>query len=118
MSRAAYRDLKERLLFNSVAFDGGYVTECWAWIGSLNTKEYGRLSVWVGGKYRKLLAHRVSFTEFKGELIPPKYDVDHKCQNSWCIAPDHLQAIPIQRNRGYYVKYRSSEEQPALEGVT
>jgi hypothetical protein len=113
-----YRGLFERLLYNSVAIDGGYITECWCWIGSLNpVNKYPRLSLRVNGKHTKQLAHRVAYEEFKGVAIPPGYDVDHKCVNAWCIAPDHLQAVPLQHNRGYYRVERRADR-PQLEGVT
>lgn len=105
MSRSPYLGLWDRLLAMSTPVDGGYETECWAWLGNKNADDYGRLSVWRHGSYRKLLAHRVSYEEFVGP-IPPGHDIDHKCQNEWCIKPDHLQAEPMKKNRGEYVQSR------------
>lgn len=103
--RSPYLGLWDRLLGNSTPFEGGYVTECWYWLGNKSDGGYGRLSVWLRGCYRKLLAHRVSYEEFVGP-IQPGFDVDHKCQNTWCIRPDHLQAVPLKKNRGHYVQSR------------
>jgi hypothetical protein len=99
-----YESLMERLLANSTACDGGYVTECWAWLGNRDGKGYGRLSLRRNGRYRKLRVHRVSYEAFVGP-IPPGLDVDHQCENRWCIAPDHLQPCEVKRNRGEFVRY-------------
>lgn len=107
--RPPYLGMWERLLCNSVAVWAGFRTECWFWLGNRNDKGYGRLSVWHQGRYQKLLAHRVSFTTFKEIDIPPDKEVDHLCQNPWCIAPDHLQLVPIPVNRGKLVQQRKKE---------
>lgn len=103
--------MEERLLANSIPVWAGHETECWEWIGNRNAKGYGRLSVRVRGTYKKLLAHRVSFTIFKGRDPKPGYDVDHKCNNRWCISPDHLQDVPLVKNRGEFVHQRIAERQ-------
>ena len=100
----AYESLKARLLANSVAYDGGYITECWTWLGNCDAKGYGRITRRINGRHRKCRAHRVSYEEFV-RPIPPGFDVDHKCENRWCIAPDHLQPCTVQRNRGEFVRY-------------
>lgn len=107
-----YESLQERLLANSVVYDGGYITDCWAWLGNCDGKGYGRLTLRVPGdeekgissRHVKRRAHRVSYEEFVGP-IPPGFDVDHQCENRWCIAPDHLQACEVTRNRGEFVRY-------------
>lgn len=102
-----YRDMGDRLLGNSITTDYHFEDRgpCWEWIGNLDGKGYGRLSTFADGKYQKRRAHRVSYEWFKGP-IPPEYDVDHKCQNRACIAPDHLEAAPMLKNRGEYVQSR------------
>lgn len=107
-----YRGMWDRLLAMSVAFDGGYVTECWAWLGNKNAKGYGRLSTWVAGLHRKVLAHRVSYETFIGP-IPPGHEIDHKCQNTWCIAPSHLQPVTQTKNINYRDQRRRERQREA-----
>jgi hypothetical protein len=71
--------------------------ECWMWIGATNRGAKMR-----GGPYGKLgdewpsrktvLAHRVSYEMAKGE-IPAGHQVDHRCRNSLCVNPQHLEAV-------------------------
>lgn len=65
---------------------------CWLWCGTMFANGYGEFNVRdskkKGGR-RKLLAHRVSWTVFRGE-IPPEKCVIHKCDVSACVNPDHL----------------------------
>jgi hypothetical protein len=64
-------------------------TGCWLWLGYVDKNGYGRApgadvpSVWV---------HRASYEHVKGE-IPPGYEIDHTCQVTRCMNPDHLDAV-------------------------
>lgn len=49
------------------------------------------------GKYRTMLAHRVSYRAFKGE-IPEGLVLDHLCSNPSCINPEHLEAVTQREN--------------------
>jgi len=60
---------------------------CWLWTGSRNYWGYGK--IYVGGKLRHGMAHRVSYELTHGE-IPDDLQVLHRCDNPACVRPDHL----------------------------
>lgn len=110
--REPYESLEARLLANSAPYDGGYISDCWFWLGNCDADGYGRITMrlkgdkdkGIPGRHVKRRAHRVSYEVFVGP-IPLGLDVDHKCENRWCIAPDHLEPCEVVRNRGEFVRY-------------
>lgn len=65
---------------------------CWVWQPKGGTTAYGQLGRRVGGKYRALLAHRVSYEVFVGP-IPEGLEIDHLCRVPKCVNPAHLQVV-------------------------
>ncbi|MFA7217775.1 MAG: HNH endonuclease signature motif containing protein [Dehalococcoidales bacterium] len=64
-------------------------TGCWEWTGS-KTTGYGSMKLPdIYGNF-KILAHRLSWVAFKGEVIPEGIFVCHHCDNPKCFNPDHL----------------------------
>lgn len=68
-------------------------TGCWDWQGYVDSNGYGRLyepSKPVGK--RTVWAHRAFYERSKGP-IPERHEIDHTCQNTICVNPDHLEAV-------------------------
>lgn len=91
-----YDSMMTRLFYNSII---DHRSDCWNWIGAINPRGYGSLTVREPGKYYpvKKYAHRVSYETFVG-LIPAGFEIDHLCANSSCINPGHLQAVLHKQN--------------------
>ncbi|SRR6266446_6877584 len=73
---------------------------CWLWTGAINGSGYGHLRV---GKKKRPQAHRISYTEFLGE-IPEGLLVCHHCDVPLCVNPDHLYAGTRSQNRQDMIK--------------
>lgn len=67
--------------------------KCWNWIGCKNEGGYGLYFY----KNKNLLAHRLSYSLFKGNLVKG-YEIDHICNNRGCVNPKHLRQISRQFN--------------------
>jgi hypothetical protein len=60
---------------------------CWNWTGYC-LRGYGYF--WAANHHR--LAHRVSLVMFREDIKYGK-DVHHKCFNSYCVNPEHLEQV-------------------------
>ena len=80
---------------------------CWIWTGYICVRNYPRF--WAEGR-SSALAHRVSYAIFKGPIGRDKV-IDHKCNNTLCVNPDHLQATS-QSNNIKAIKKRSHKKGP------
>lgn len=61
---------------------------CWEWSGAATRRGYGLIR--VGGIL--MSAHRTSYEALRGP-IPPGLVLDHLCKNTYCVNPDHLEAV-------------------------
>lgn len=85
--------VKERLIERSIIDPD---TQCWVWQGSLVPTAgtgYGRINV----RGKAMLAHRAAYEEWIGP-IPEGLEIDHHCENTRCVNPDHLEAVTHQVN--------------------
>lgn len=60
------------------------VSGCWLWCSTINNRGYGSIQH-QGSTYG---AHRISFLLHKGYL--PSLQVNHHCDVSLCVNPEHL----------------------------
>lgn len=67
---------------------------CWEWMGSRNAQGYGFFS--VGG--RNTRAHRFSYEYYNNTTIPSGLVTDHLCKNTWCVNPEHIEAVTQKVN--------------------
>jgi hypothetical protein len=79
-------------VINQSVIDANSIPEpnsgCWLWLGAKHQKfGYGKIG-YDNRKYQA--AHRASYSVFNGE-IPDGMLVRHKCDNPYCVNPDHLE---------------------------
>lgn len=70
-------------------------TGCWDWIGGLNRGDSGYPTF---GKF--VYAHRYSYEHYIGP-IDERLEINHRCENTRCVNPDHLEAVTHLENVRY-----------------
>lgn len=71
------------------------VTEagCWQWTGYCDRNGYARMYDKNHPRGKRIdWAHRVYYRTYKGP-IPERFEIDHTCENTRCVNPDHLDAV-------------------------
>lgn len=80
---------------------------CWNWFGGTNDKNYGLFELGT----RKIYVHRYSY-ELLVRTIPKGLELDHLCENSRCVNPEHLEPVTHMENvRRYYERKRLKEKE-------
>lgn len=83
-------DVSAALLPDSFRYNEDPETGCWLWSAYCDKNGYARIYDRAGK--RIVWAHRFSYEFHKG-VIPIKHEVDHVCQHTNCVNPDHLDAV-------------------------
>lgn len=113
-----YKFCTEKCRFmNKVLIDAA--TGCWIWQRHIQSKVGGYGTFVPEGK-RSGLAHRASYRLFKGYLQKDKV-IAHICDNTICVAPDHLMKITafenhldsVRKKRQWYQKKLIKENNDA-----
>jgi hypothetical protein len=79
--------------------------DCWTWVGGRCRGGYGQFRRKVEGKWRMYKAHRYAYEHYKGP-IPKGLLVRHKCDNAWCVNPEHLELGTSKDNTQDIIKRR------------
>lgn len=112
MSGPRYVCLEQRLLANSCECPE---TGCWVWLGAVNAKGYGKLTIRVPAKVQKRhrrrstatryakvprgqLVHRLAYELFHEVKLLPEQTLDHRCLNRRCFHPNHLYIESVAGN--------------------
>jgi hypothetical protein len=75
--------------------DGGYETPCWHDRRPVEASGYGRQLTLPDG--RQVKAHRAYYEYFVGP-VPEGLELDHLCENRWCVNPGHLEPVTHTEN--------------------
>lgn len=90
--------LREKLMASTVIVPGPLETPCYLWTGSTSGNGrgggYGRVKV-DGGT---MATHIVGWVIEHGP-IPPRKQLDHKCNNRLCWNEEHLQLVTHKKNQ-------------------
>lgn len=88
-----YRDEMERFWERVNKLENG----CWVWT-ACRGKRYGTLYLGtINGKRIDVGVHRFSYELHKGP-IPEGLEIDHLCKNTFCVNPEHLEAVTKREN--------------------
>ncbi len=75
------------------------ITGCWLWIGLKTVDNYPIFSWRFTGhtKNASVPTHRVSYMHWNGD-VPEGMTVHHKCENTLCVNPEHLEVLSVRDN--------------------
>lgn len=109
---------REKVMARAAEFDDRYKTltpqeerfwrrvlkgsNCWLWRGYIKPDGYGSVQ---DENLRKWQAHRYAYELTIGP-IPDGMHLDHKCRNSWCVRPAHLEPVsPTENHKRRVTRY-------------
>jgi hypothetical protein len=62
---------------------------CWLWTGTISSTGYGQLRMANSGRHSLMFATHISLM-LAGKPLPDGLYALHRCDNSYCVNPDHL----------------------------
>lgn len=83
-------DTTTRPLPDSFRYDVDPESGCWVWAAYCDSNGYARIYDRFNAK--TVWAHRYSYEHHKAP-IPSDHEIDHVCQNTACVNPEHLDAV-------------------------
>lgn len=82
-------------------FEEKYIPEpnsgCWLWMGAIALSRGGKQYGLLHCDGRLQMAHRISY-EMEVLPIPSGLVIDHKCRNTLCVNPYHLEPVTSKEN--------------------
>lgn len=107
--RAAYED-GDRAMFFAALKERSRVTDsgCWEWLGKATKSNKGGIypaQRWAGKSYQ---VHRLSIEMDRGAALGV-LAAHHKCANSICVNPEHLQPVTYRENTAEMMARNSLE---------
>ena len=85
--------------------------DCWFWTASKTKQGYGMFSY----EGKSIPAHRFAYQTYTGEI--GEKIVHQKCNNTYCVNPDHLYLTTKSETRGKFYILRINEEMIFNESV-
>ncbi len=70
---------------------------CHLWCGPTDPKKHGHVYGRIRDQGKLVYAHRYAFEREHGQ-IGDGLVIDHKCRNTYCVNPQHLEAVTISEN--------------------
>jgi len=83
----------ERLFLRRDIVPGPEPTPCWIWLGSTDSSGYGTIKI----QGKTWSTHKLAYVCIKGP-VPEGLELDHKCSNTRCFNPEHLEPVTHQIN--------------------
>lgn len=91
-----YKNLVDRLLSNCAHVACEILgTPCWEWTLSVCNKGYPQANFWDKVLKKRIWkrAHILLWELVTGRKVRDGYTLDHRCLNTRCIRPDHLEEV-------------------------
>lgn len=85
--------VRDKVRSSTVVDDNG----CWIWQPKGGTSGYAQVVRRVPGTLRSVLMHRASYEAFVGP-IPAGMQIDHLCNVTRCVNPQHLEPVTSAEN--------------------
>lgn len=77
---------------------------CWLWLGAISgSDQRGRVSrygvlKWPGGPASKQVKAHVVAVMASGRIVSDDMEIDHRCDVTFCVNPDHLDVVTHREN--------------------